>query len=143
LEIDVIGSPPQSEWEGQVKARYTRLYAGEGGISRFADIDVELNAKYTAPPVEPTQSAPFLPTEGCFWLGVPKGWNGETPHPTPRRQVFITVQGEYQMTAGDGETRRFPAGSVLVLEDTTGSGHSTKITSAGDVLLFCVGLPPQ
>ena len=129
--------------EGEVKARYTRLYTGEGGVSHFADIDVELSAKYTAPPLKPTLSAPFLPIEGCFWLGVPIDWNGEASHPAPRRQVFVTVRGEYQMTAGDGVVRRFPAGSVLVLEDTTGSGHSTKITGAEDVLLFCVGLPPH
>lgn len=126
-----------------MQAQYTRLFADEGGISHFADVEVPLSAKYTAPPLEPTQFAPFAAPDSCFWLGVPKGWNGETPHPAPRRQIFITVRGEYQMTAGDGAIRRFPAGSVLVLEDTTGSGHSTKIISPGDLLIFAVGLPPQ
>ena len=133
----------RNQREGHVQAQYTRLFTDEGGISRFSDIDVELNAKYTAPPLAPTHSAPFQATDGCFWLGVPKGWNGETPHPAPRRQVFITVRGEYQMTAGDGAVRRFPAGSVLLLEDTTGSGHSTKILGADELLIFAVGLPPQ
>ena len=126
-----------------MQALYTRLFTDESGTSRFADLDVELSAKYTAPPLEPTHSAPFVAPDSCFWLGVPKGWNGETPHPAPRRQIFITVRGEYQMTAGDGAVRRFPAGSVLLLEDTTGSGHSTKIISSGDLLIFAVGLPPQ
>jgi hypothetical protein len=43
----------------------------------------------------------------------------------------------------DGMVRRFPAGSVLVLEDTTGIGHSTRITSAEDCLVFAVALPPS
>jgi hypothetical protein len=53
----------------------------------------------------------------------------------------MTVQGEYEVTAGDGW--RFPVGSVVLVEDTRGSGHSTKITSAGDALVFAVGLPAE
>ena len=65
----------------------------------------------------------------------------DSPHPSPRRMIFVTVQGEYQITAS-GETRRFPAGSVLVAEDTTGVGHSTKIINgSGDVIIFAVNLP--
>ena len=44
------------------------------------------------------------------------------------------------MTACDGTTRRFPAGSLLLLEDTTGKGHATRITSEKDALLVAVAL---
>jgi hypothetical protein len=30
----------------------------------------------------------------------------------------------------DGETRTFTAGAVLLLEDTAGKGHQTRVTSA-------------
>jgi hypothetical protein len=30
---------------------------------------------------------------------------------------------------------------VLIVEDTSGAGHSNKITSAEDVMIFAVGLP--
>jgi len=33
-------------------------------------------------------------------------------------------------TDEDGETRTFTAGAVLLLEDTTGKGHQTRVTSA-------------
>jgi len=33
------------------------------------------------------------------------------------------------------------SGAVLFVEDTTGAGHSSKITSAEDVIIFAVGLP--
>lgn len=45
------------------------------------------------------------------------------------------------MTTSDGAVRRFPAGSVLIVEDTTGAGHSTTITSKEDCFVFAVGLP--
>jgi hypothetical protein len=55
--------------------------------------------------------------------------------------VFVTVQGEYQIVATDGETRQFPLGRMLLIEDTTGTGHSTKVIGGQDVVVFAVGLP--
>jgi hypothetical protein len=55
--------------------------------------------------------------------------------------VFVTIHGEYQITATDGETREFPVGSVLLIENTTGTGHSTKVMGTQDAIVFAVGLP--
>ena len=59
------------------------------------------------------------------------GWRGDAPHPVPRRMLVIPIQGEVEVTAGDGTTRRFKPGDVVIAEDTWGSGHATRIT--GDV----------
>ena len=40
----------------------------------------------------------------------------------------------------DGNVRRFAAGSMLLLEDTWGKGHSTRVTGKDDVLVFSVAL---
>jgi hypothetical protein len=56
--------------------------------------------------------------------------------------IFVTVQGEYQIKANDGATRNFPLGSLLLIEDTTGVGHATRITSPEDTIVLAVGLPP-
>jgi hypothetical protein len=125
-----------------MQARYAHLFTDEGGVSRFEDLTVQLEAGFSAPGMRTAiLSAPFLASEGSFWVGVPTAWLDDSPHPSPRRMIFVTVQGEYQITAS-GETRRFPAGSMLVAEDTTGAGHTTKIVSgAGDVIIFAVNLP--
>jgi hypothetical protein len=126
-----------------MQARYVRLYSDERGLSRFEDHSVELAPGYAVPPAEPLFSADFKDTDGSFWVGAPQEWKGDTAHPAPSRQVFVTVQGEFEITAGDGEVRRFPAGSVLLLEDTSGEGHSTRITSDGDCLVFSVRLSAE
>jgi quercetin dioxygenase-like cupin family protein len=54
--------------------------------------------------------------------------------------VFVVVQGEYEVAVSDGDTRRLQAGSVLLLEDTTGEGHSTRIISADTGIVFAVRL---
>jgi hypothetical protein len=57
--------------------------------------------------------------------------------------IFVSVQGEYQITATDGEKRKFPKGSVLLIENTTGKGHSTKVMSAEDAIVLAVELPAE
>jgi hypothetical protein len=123
-------------------AHYVRLSADENGVSRFEDEATGLAPGFAVPPAEPLQFAPFLNAESSFWVGAPASWRGDAPHPAPRRQIFVTVRGEYEVTAGDGTVRSFPPGSVLLLEDTTGDGHSTRIVSVDDCIVFAVGLPP-
>jgi hypothetical protein len=125
-----------------MEAKYTRLFAGDGGASFFEDLTVELQPGFSAPRVATTIfSAPFLASDGSFWIGAPTTWIDDTPHPAPRRMALVTTRGEYQVTTSAGVTRRFPVGSVVVVEDITGAGHSTKITSTEDVIIFAVGLP--
>ena len=121
-------------------ARYVRLYTDETGEAHFEDLEVALTPVNIAPPAAPLDIAQCVPTTQSFWVGASVGWAGDTPHPTPQRQLFCTLQGEYEVTASDGSIRRFPPGSVLVLEDTWGKGHSTRITGEVDTLVFGVAL---
>ena len=126
-----------------MQVTYTRLYTDSQGQSQFEDMSTDLKPGLAVPPAEPLHVAEFLGTEGSYWVGVPSDWNGDVVHPTPRRQIFVTVRGEYEVTTGDRAARRFPVGSVLLVEDTTGVGHASKITSEQEVLIFAVGLPPN
>ena len=119
-------------------ARYVRLYADRRGDTHFEDIKVPLEIEEFVPPAGPINIADFLPVSSSFLLGAPADWNGDMPHPSPRRQLLCTVQGEYEITVSDGEVRCFPAGSILLLEDTTGKGHKTNITYSKGVLVFGV-----
>jgi hypothetical protein len=122
------------------RARYVRLFADERGESHFADVEVELEPVAYAPPAPPLPVAALFPATGCGFLSGPVDWDGQIPHPSPRRQLFCSLHGEYEITASDGTVRRFPAGSVLLFEDTTGKGHASRITSVEDVLVVVVAL---
>ncbi len=125
-----------------MKARYARLFNDADGNSRFEDMETELFPGFAVPPAEPLHTAPFLVPDGAtFWVGGPPDWKGGEMHPAPRRMIFITVHGEYEVTPGTGTARRFPPGSVLILEDTNGSGHSTRFTGTAECVVFAVALP--
>ncbi len=124
-----------------MRAPYRRLFTNEHGQSAMEALEMDLPLGFAVPPAEPLYSAPFLPTEGSFWVGAPTTWPGDEPHPAPRRMIFVTVRGEYAVTVGDGTTHRFPPGSVLIVEDTTGVGHATEILDGEDVIVFAVRLP--
>lgn len=121
-------------------AKYTRIYTDDSGESHFEDLEITLSPVDFAPPAAPLNIARFLPTSESLWVGAPPGWAGQEPHPSPQRQIFCTLQGEYEVTASDGTVRRFPVGTVLLLEDTWGKGHSTRILSEHGALVFAVVL---
>ena len=122
---------------------YSRLYAKPDGASCFDDQEVELEVGFAAPPAEPLYVAKLSPATEVFWMGATPAWKGDIPHPAPRRMAFVTVRGEYQITASSGETRAFPVGSVLLIEDTTGVGHRTMNISASDTIVLAIGLPAR
>ena len=122
------------------RASYVRLFADEQGELHFAEVAVELGPVEFAPPAPPLHVAALFPAMRCSFLCAPPEWGGEVPHPTPRRQLNCYLRGECEVTASDGAVRRFPAGSVLLLEDTTGKGHATRITSDEEHVLVAVAL---
>jgi len=124
-----------------MEVRYTKIFADDQGRSRFEDVALELSPGFAAPPAQPLHQAPFLAAEGTFWLGGTADWVGEVRHPAPARVVFVLVQGECEVTVSDGTVRRFAPGNVLLLEDTTGDGHSTRIIGPNTVIVLAVRLP--
>jgi hypothetical protein len=47
-------------------------------------------------------------------------------HNAPRRQYVITLTGWAEIEIGDGTTRRFGPGDILLAEDVTGRGHRSR-----------------
>jgi hypothetical protein len=120
-------------------ARYWRLYSDAAGESHFEEVEIALAPRDFAPPAQPMNLSAFTPAMRWAFFEIPTGWEGDW-HPTPHRQVFFWLAGEVEITASDGEVRRFPAGTVLLVEDTTGRGHYSR-TVAADTLAAVVQLP--
>ncbi|HWF16053.1 MAG TPA: hypothetical protein VG244_07735 [Acidimicrobiales bacterium] len=47
-------------------------------------------------------------------------------HCAPRRQFIVLLDGAIEVEVTSGEKRRFHGGDILLVEDTTGTGHRTR-----------------
>ena len=104
--------------------KIARIY-DDNGQSRFTDIDISLN------PMEPLEgasglraSAPFS-AEQCFFFSCPVCVMEQ--HVAARRQLGIILSGEMEIETSDGEARRFRPGDTFLADDTTGSGHISRV----------------
>jgi hypothetical protein len=48
----------------------------------------------------------------------------------PRRQFVLVLVGELEVEVSDGEVRRFAPGSLILVEDTWGKGHVSRVVGA-------------
>ncbi len=119
---------------------YTRIFAGPDGESHFEDVDLELHEAAYAPPAPPFFVSQPSPATAVVWTTIPQGWSGDW-HPTPRLQWWFQLAGEVEVATSDGETRRFVAGSVVRVEDTTGRGHTTRVVGEQDVVAVYAHIP--
>ena len=60
-------------------------------------------------------------------------------HVESRRNYIITLSGEGEIGLGDGSLHRFGPGAVVLVEDLTGQGHTTRVTS--DVPRITIAVP--
>ena len=127
--------------------RIVRLYADNDGESHFEDVEIDLTLTDYAPPAPPLHLATPTPATRFGFMQAPAGWSSQW-HPSPARNLFFVSTGEWEVTSSDGETQRFGVGSMLLVEDTHGKGHSSRVIGEVDSLAAMVELgdqlpPPQ
>ena len=106
-----------------------RIYSDDRGESHFDTQEIALTLQEFAPPAAPLYVAQEQRASGYQLIQLPAGWVG-APHPAPYRQMFFCLAGRLDVTASDGETRTISAGDAFLIEDTSGKGHSTLVTSS-------------
>ena len=100
--------------------KVTRIYSDHSGETHFEDLDIQLkDIRGTIHKMSEPQKASAM-SFAAFSGALAESW-----HTAPRKQAIIILNGEVDLAVSDGSKRRFGPGHVLVLEDTTGKGHTT------------------
>jgi len=97
-----------------------RVYSGRDGKSHFEEVEL---------PYEKVASAERTAQQsatGIQFRRTPPG-NFSDWHTAPRRQYVITLEGQVEIGLGDGTKRIFKAGDVLLADDLSGQGHTTRV----------------
>jgi hypothetical protein len=118
----------------------TILTVDPDGGSHFVDTEVELVAQAFAPPAPPLELSDPVPVERGLFFRIAAGWFGDW-HPAPRRQYYVQTTGELEVQVSDGEIRRFRPGAVVFVEDTHGTGHTTRVIGDDAVCGVYLQLP--
>ncbi len=105
---------------------YLRLYSDAKGESHFEENDLELTLQEFAPPAAPFYVSDQTDAARFSVFELPVGWGGDV-HPAPKRQYFVCLSGSIEMTASDGDSRLISMGDVVLVEDTSGKGHITRV----------------
>ena len=101
----------------------TRIFSDASGDSHFAELEIPLTDAGEIGRLSAAQTATsiiFRENDASYDYD----W-----HNAPQRQYVILLDGEIEIEVSTGEKRRFRGGDILLVEDTTGKGHRTKISN--------------
>jgi len=115
--------------------RYARLYSDKNGNSHFEEATLKLDQSDYRPPAPLVFVSHAYPTDGVQFIRLPAGWAADAIQ-VPKKQFFICLKGHLEVTATDGQTRRFGPGDTVLMEDGEGKGHSSRVK--GDECLAAV-----
>ncbi len=118
---------------------YTHLYSDAAGVSHFKQEQLDFKA-LAGPNASQSLSIHALQgAQGASLLRLRKG-AVEDWHAAPRTQFLIAVQGESEVTAGDGKTLRLKPGEIMLMDDTRGKGHKTAAVGDQDHVALVIPL---
>lgn len=121
---------------------FSRLVPTPDGGSHFEPVAIPVTLQNFAPPAQPFSVSPLAQAAQCGFLHLPAGWVGEM-HPSPLRMWIFVLEGEMHFEASNGEARHIAPGSALLLEDTEGRGHFSRVLGSGPATLAVVRLPAE
>jgi len=92
-----------------------RIYTGRDGRTHFEDLPLPPEENNVA--LQAGASLVFRSFPADYW----SDW-----HTAPRRQYIFILAGQMEIGIGDGTARRFGPGDVVLADDLTGQGHTTR-----------------
>ena len=89
-----------------------RIYTGQDGQTHFEDLALPANVALQA-------------SANLAFRSFPADYFSDW-HTAPRRQYIFILAGQMEIGIGDGTKRRFGPGDVVLADDLTGQGHTTR-----------------
>ncbi len=119
--------------------KYLRLYADQDGESHVEEVQVTFDTQLYAPPAPAFGISATQDASRYVFVSFPANWDSEL-HPTPRRQLFVVLSGHLTGETSDGTLMDLEPGDVVLMEDTTGKGHTAKTMDGAEVQAMMIHL---
>lgn len=106
--------------------QFERLYADDKGETHFEQVKPDMSEADYRPPAPLMYVSHAYPSSAFQFVRLPSGWVGEGISP-PEKQFFVCLQGEVEITSSTGAKRTIKPGEAVLMEDTDGNGHTTRV----------------
>jgi quercetin dioxygenase-like cupin family protein len=106
---------------------YVHVYADAAGASPFREEHFDFTRGRGS-----QSSLHILEAKGGATLLRLKTGTVEDWHNAPQAWFLFVLQGASEVTTSDGQVRHFGPGSVVLLDDTKGKGHQTRVVGKID-----------
>jgi len=109
--------------------RYSVLESDAQGVTYFRDEE----PAWSPYPIDGVLTTAMRKAAEFGFLRLSVG-NFQDWHTAPGKRFVIMVAGRMEVEAGSGERREFTPGSVLLVTDTEGQGHRTRVLGDEEVV---------
>ena len=116
-----------------------RVFSDQHGESHFEEMDLEMTPVEFAPPAPPIDLSEFRDATRVAIMRAAPGWRADW-HPAPKRQLMFYLAGQVEAETSDGERRIMGPGSIVLVEDTSGKGHRSRVVGSEEVVIGVVQL---
>jgi len=110
----------------------TRIYTGPDGQSHAQEVEMQLTGG----------ASEMMKATGVQFRRTPAGTFSDW-HVGPRRQYVITLSGRGEIELAGGKKITMGPGHINLIEDTTGKGHTTRVTGTEDRVTIAIPLVDQ
>src|SRR5215471_4363095 len=95
---------------------YTHLYTDDAGVTHFTNAALPWQSSHRGTPPMPRWTTAFQDARSVGYVRAGTGYVSDW-HPAPRKQFAIVLAGMMAVEAGDGDTRVFTPGMILLVTD--------------------------
>ena len=136
VSLALVSSSSHVAAQQRVTTTITRLYTGADGQSHAADTDVAWRPSTLRAELSESDSVKVTAAQFLRW---PRGfvWEG---HPASKRQYVVIVSGRGEVDVLGGKKVQLVPGRVLLAEDVTGKGHTTRVGADEDLVMLLLPL---
>lgn len=103
--------------------KVTRVTLTDTGGSQFEEMEIDL-----VDAGEIGRLSELHPVTGVIFRENDPSYDYDW-HCAPARQFIVMLDGEIEVEVTSGEKRRFVGGDVMLVEDTTGTGHRSRVVN--------------
>ena len=139
VSLALVSSASHVVAQRRVMTTITRLYTGADGQSHAEDTEVAWRPARLRAELNESESVKVTAAQFLRW---PRGfvWDG---HPASRRQYVIIISGRGEVDVVGARKVQLAPGRVLLAEDVTGKGHTTRVGADEDLVMLLVPLAQE